>query len=1031
MPSPAGAFLGRGRAVLLGAWLAAGGAKLPGSHANRLVISATTGFELNQYFSTYGIAYITSAPSTVLPLVRSGRQPYYNGWVPALGPEIPSAAMSNPQAVSGLPPLEPQALLDLIAAMLAESTPPGTVAPVPRLDSRLDRELGLDSLSRAELLARLRARFGRELPDAALLAETPAQLLEWLEGRGGTAPQAEAPVWGGPTAEPMAGTPTAAKTLMEVLDWHADAHGERPHLLLLGEGEEPETLTHAQLRQGAGQVAGALAARGLGAGERVAIMLPTGRGYFLSFFGILLAGGVPVPIYPPARPSQLEDHLRRHAGILASAGTRMLITVPEARTLGRLLQAQVPGLSQVLDWQELATGSDQPTGASRASDDIAFLQYTSGSTGDPKGVILTHAQLLANVRAMGAAVEAGPQDVFVSWLPLYHDMGLIGAWFGSLYFGMPLVVMSPLHFLARPARWLWAIHRHRGTLSAAPNFAYELCLTKVQPEEIQGLDLSSWRWAFNGAEPVSPATLRRFGERFAPYGFDARALAPVYGLAEVAVGLAFPPPGRGARLDRIRRQPFMAGGQALPAPNEAPDALELVACGRPMPGYQARVVDANGAPLPERREGRLEIQGPSVTSGYFGNPDATARLFRDGWLDTGDRAYLADGDIYITGRAKEMMIRAGRNLYPYELEQAVGGLPGVRKGCVAVFASPDPASGAERLVVVAETREREAAAREQLRSRIQVLAVDLLGIPADVVELVPPHRVLKTSSGKVRRGAVRTLYEQGRLGRGSGALGWQLSRVLASALAARLGIWFGEGRELAYAAYAWTCFGVLTPLVWLGVVLLPVPAWRWAWVRGAIRLLRVLTGVGLTVEGLARLPGAGQAYVLVANHASYLDSIALIDAIPHTLHYVAKRELRDHWFSRWFLERLGTRFVERLDPRQGTVAAQEFSPLLKSGQALAFFPEGTFRAGAGLLPFRLGAFAAAAEAGVPVLPVAILGSRALLPGDCRRPRRGPLRLVIGTALTPDGTDWAAAVRLRDQARRQILDRVGEPDLGQG
>ena len=238
--------------------------------------------------------------------------------------------------------------------------------------------------------------------------------------------------------------------------------------------------------------------------------------------------------------------------------------------------------------------------------------------------------LLANLRAMGRHVAAGPDDVFFSWLPLYHDMGLIGACLGGLYHGFPLVVMSPLTFLARPARWLWAIHHHRGTLSAAPNFAFELCLRAIQDHEIEGLDLSSLRTLFNGAEPVSPATVERFIARFSRYGLRANALAPVYGLAECSVGLALQPPGRGPVFDAIQRDAFMTGGQAEPADPADPAALRFAACGQPIPGHQIRIVDEQGRELPDRQEGRLEFQGPSATAGYYRHPEATRALFPHG-----------------------------------------------------------------------------------------------------------------------------------------------------------------------------------------------------------------------------------------------------------------------------------------------------------------------------------------------------------------------------------------------------------------
>ena len=356
--------------------------------------------------------------------------------------------------------------------------------------------------------------------------------------------------------------PAAAKTLLEVLDWHVEQHPDRPHIQLYQDEGEGESLNYRQLKTGAAKVAAGLQQAGLQPAEPVAIMLPSGADYFYSFFGILMAGGIPVPVYPPARPSQLEDHMLRHARILANCLAITLITVPEARKVARLLKSHVPGLKHIVTVSELMTSSVIATPPTLNSNDIAFLQYTSGSTGNPKGVVLTHANLLANIRAMGQTVKASPEDVFVSWLPLYHDMGLIGAWLGSLYYAMLLVVMPPLSFLARPERWLWTIHRYRGTLSASPNFGYEYCLKRLKDEDLEGLDLSCWRAAFNGAEAISPDTLQQFESRFANYGFRADAMMPVYGLAESSVGLAFPPLNRGPVIDQIERATFMRSGQA-------------------------------------------------------------------------------------------------------------------------------------------------------------------------------------------------------------------------------------------------------------------------------------------------------------------------------------------------------------------------------------------------------------------------------------------------------------------------------------
>ena len=627
---------------------------------------------------------------------------------------------------------------------------------------------------------------------------------------------------------------------------------------------------------------------------------------------------------------------------------------------------------------------------------------------------------------MGEAVSAGSSDVFVSWMPLYHDMGLIGAWLGSLYYAMPLVVMSPLTFLTRPERWLWAIHRHRATLSGSPNFGFEMCLRRLDDRDIAGLDLSSWRVAFNGAEPVSPDTITRFGERFARYGFRKEAMTPVYGLAESAVGLAFPPLGRAPVIDRIDRESFMSDRRAEPAAASDPTALRFVACGQPLPGYQIRLVDNTGHEVAEREEGRLEFQGPSATSGYFRNADETRRLFHDGWLDSGDLAYMAGGEVYITGRVKDVIIRAGRNIYPHELEEAVGNVSGIRKGCVAVFGSIDPASATEKLVVLAETRETDEETRARLHNAINALAVDLTGVLPDDVVLAPPHSVLKTSSGKVRRAASRELYEHGEIGAPPRSVWLQYTRLLRAGMLPQLRRTLRVGAAILYAVYAWTLFWLLAPLAWSAVALLPRPAWSLAVIRAAARWLRWLSGTPLRVQGLDHLPHGP--CVIVANHASYLDGIILTAVLPGEFSFVAKREFTANFIADVFLHHIGAEFVERFELTRGVEDARQLAHTARQGRRLVFFPEGTFTRTPGLLPFHLGAFVAAAEAGVPVIPVAIRGTRSILRDGQWFPRRGAIGIAIGAPLRPEGSDWSAAIKLRDAARMEILRHGGEPDL---
>ena len=927
-------------------------------------------------------------------------------------------------------------LLTTVQQLVAEMHPDKAKAPLLTLDSRLDTDIGLDSLGRVELISRLEQHFNIVLPENVFTdTESVRDLLRALSiaqhHMEAFAP-AEITEF---ELEKVEKLPVTAKTLIDVLEWHVKHHPKRLHIRFLGNEKEEDTLTYEELWQGARKVAAGLQQRGIRSGETVAIMLPTGKNYFFSFYAILMAAAIPVPIYPPVRRSQLEDHLYRHSGILNNCVASMLISMPEVKLIAQLLKSQVGSLREVTTVDELASETMQFFAPAISDSDIAFLQYTSGSTGNPKGVVLTHANLLANIRVMGETVKADPSDVFVSWLPLYHDMGLIGAWLGSLYFAVVLVVMSPLSFLMRPQRWLWAIHQYRGTLTASPNFGYELCLKRITDADIEGLDLSSIRLAFNGAELVSPSTIERFTTRFQPVGFRAEAMLPVYGLAESAVGLAFPPLARKPRIDCVQREAFSETIDALPAESTDENTLCFVGSGHPLEGHEIRIVDPDGRELPERKEGYLQFRGPSTTSGYYRNPEATKKLIMDGWLDSGDLAYMAEGEVFITGRSKDLIIRAGRNIYPHEVEEAIGNISGVRKGCVAAFGTTDPHTGSEQLVVLAETRETESAKTNTLKKQIMTIASDLLGLPPDVVVLAPPHTVLKTSSGKIRRSACKDLYEKGELGQTSKAVWRQFTRVVVHSL---LPEWRRVRQKLGntlYAAYVWTLFGVLGVTTWLLVMLAPRLSWRWRIIHFFARFLALASGTRIELNGMENLPPATEPCVYVSNHASYLDSYVMLATMPRGFSFVAKKELRNKLSVRLILDRLQAEYVERFDKEKGLIDAQRIAQAAQRQQSLFFFPEGTFTRAPGLQKFYMGAFVTASKAYIPVVPIAIRGTRSMLRSGSWFPRRGRITINIGEMISPDqlpetvqGDTWHLALALRDKARQYILRHCGEPDL---
>ncbi|HEV2386942.1 MAG TPA: AMP-binding protein [Candidatus Acidoferrales bacterium] len=901
--------------------------------------------------------------------------------------------------------------------------------------THLERDLGLGSLERVELLLRLNAAFSIQLPEQALAeAETIAELVRVVQASLG------ATAAGAPTPERLAGRPAAAwvplpdsvETFVDVLRFRAGAMPDQPHVYLEDADGSERLLTYGRLLERATNVARWLEFHGLEPGDRVTLMLPTSEEFLASFFGVMLAGGIPVPIYPPFRADRIEEYAARQSAILRNAEARVLITFRAAERVARLLKPDVPSLERVVEAEILEQSEDKPVAGLRhrpKPDDICFLQYTSGSTGSPKGVIVTHAGLFANIRAMGEAVEAQPGDCAVSWLPLYHDMGLIGAWLLPFFFGFPLVLLSPISFLARPARWLRAIHRHRATLTAGPNFAYELCVRKIPEAERDGLDLSSLRGAMNGAEPVLPETLDRFAERYARYGLRPNAVIPVYGLAEATLAVSVPRPGRPARVDRIDRERFETRGRALPAPDD-PHALAFVSVGHPI-GCEVRIVDSQCQDVGERVEGQLWFRGPSATQGYFRNPEATAEIHRGGgWVDSGDRAYWAGGELFITGRTKDIIIKGGRNLYPHEIEEAVGLVEGVRRGCVVAFGVSDPQTGTERLMVVAETR--NASPRAGIEADIVEATSQTVGVPPDVVRVVPAHSIPKTSSGKLRRTETKRSYLEGSLGVRPPPLWRQVMRLSARRWKPRQGAAARQMRRLLeriYGVYALAMFAVWLAPTAAVVALTPSRRAARRITAAACRHFLWTVGCDVGIEGggiLDRIRrGSLWPCVLSVNHTSYLDVIALLAVLPADCLFSAKQEVL-HWpLLGTIARKMGEMSFDRRDPQARLRQAEQIEQALRQGLSVVVFPEGTFTPAPGIRPFLLGAFKAAAFAQRPVVPLALRGAREVWRDHTVLPQPGRVTLTFCSPLEPEGTGWKQIVELRDAARSAIAGPAGE------
>jgi 1-acyl-sn-glycerol-3-phosphate acyltransferase len=909
------------------------------------------------------------------------------------------------------------------------------------LDASLERELGLGSLERVELLGRLEARLGVVFPEEALsVADTPRQLVA-LARRARGEGDSDMSEREGPKrhvaedislpTEPPPPAPTEARTLVEALEHHVARAPGRVHILLLREDGSEEAITYAALRRDAGRVAAALRQRGLRPGGKVAIMLPTSRGYFAAFVGAQLAGGVPVPLYPPFRLDRIAEYIQREAKILDNAEAEVLITFARAARVAELVRDQVPALGQVVDVDEaLADASlDTSVAADLGPDDTALLQYTSGSTGDPKGVELTHANVLANIRAAAEGCGLRGDDVMVSWLPLYHDMGLVGGWLMNLYFGTPTVILSPVTFLARPERWLQAFSKHRGTIACAPNFAFDLCVKRVPAEAIAPLRLGQIRALLNGSEPILPATLDRFAAHLAPAGFRKEALFCAYGLAENMVAVTFPPPGRPPLIDRVDRAVFEATGEARPAAEDAPETevLQFVGCGSAVPRHEVRIADEAGATLPDRRQGRILFRGPSTFKGYYRNPEATAKVkLADGWVDSGDLGYMVGGELFISGRVKDLIIKGGRNYYPHELEAAAGAVAGVRQGCVAAFAVRDEASGTESIVVVAETKEERPEVRAALQQKIGEAIAASVGIPPDRVVLTAPGAVPKTSSGKIRRSDTRRLYLAGELGRSQGSFARQAAGLYLRGLPRRARAAAHRAGEVAYGGYALGAFGGALAASTVAGRLIPSGAPLRRFSRKAAQTTLAAIGLRPRVTGLENMPEGP--CILAPNHCSYLDPFVLLAALPDTARFVVKGECRDNRAFGPLIRRAGHVLIERLQAERALAGLEAVAALLREGAPVIVFPEGTFSREAGLRPFKLGAFRLACEAGVPVVPIALRGTRTALQDGTWLPRHVPIEVEVLPPIAPTGKTLTDIVRLRDLTADAIAAHIDEPRL---
>ncbi len=504
-----------------------------------------------------------------------------------------------------------------------------------------------------------------------------------------------------------------------------------------------------------------LAHRGVARGDRVPILLPTSHAFLEAMLGAMLIGAVPVPLAVPMTFGGVERYLANLGAIVDDCGARVLVTYGRIRDAVAKDDALRASLGDVVVESDLdGVGSVAVLSPTIGGSDLAFLQYTSGTTGRPKGAMISHRALVSNAFAIAHGLDLGPNDVGVSWLPLFHDMGLIGVLLTSICHPYPLHVMTPESFVMNPRRWLDLLGRVRGTVSAAPNFAYEMCVARAS--DATDVRLDAWRLALNGAEPVRASTARRFHASFAPTGLPHDATMPVYGMAEATLAVTFPALAEKLETLTVDRAAMERDGRAVRS--QASDAYDAVSVGRPVAGMRVAIVNDDDRVVPEETIGAVRVAGPSLMDGYFRDDVRSAEALRGGWLRTGDLGFMRGGRIFVTGRAKELIIKAGRNIHPHDVERVAEQIAGVRVAGVAAFGHANAETGTEDLVVVAETTVGDVDRRALIAKAVRAELLSVLGVKADHIRVCAVGVVPRTTSGKIRRGDCARRFAAGELG---------------------------------------------------------------------------------------------------------------------------------------------------------------------------------------------------------------------------------------------------------------------------
>jgi acyl-CoA synthetase (AMP-forming)/AMP-acid ligase II len=553
------------------------------------------------------------------------------------------------------------------------------------------------------------------------------------------------------------------RSIVEPILERAKAFPDQVALTLINSDESERPVTIREMHAGAVRYARAFEKSGVRQGDVVIIALGHGLDLICALWGALYTGAIPSVFYYPGPMSPLESYRRRLQSMLHHSSARLAVTLaavadsPETDWPGRRCELLSP--------EHIRAGSgggeSESPGAFTSGEEIAYLQFTSGTTGTQKGVMLSHRAILGCLEAMARAFQLTAHDVFVNWLPLYHDFGLFAGFFLPLISALPAVLLSPFKWLRKPQAFLWAIHHHRGTISFLPNSAHHHTAGSVSDRDIEGLDLGSLRILINGSEPVLYQSQELFLRRFAPRGFKETALNSGYGMAENTLGVTFTPPGKRSPVDWVEAKEMKAAKRAIPAAPQAEGAKPCVSSGIPLPGVEVAILDHHGHHLPEREVGEIAIRSGFLFSGYHSRPDLTRQVIKRGWYSTGDIGYLTDNELHVCGRKADLIIVGGHNIHPEDLEAIAHGVPGVLARRVVAFGITDPELGTEKIILVCEVQaphdeEGKLRIERELRRRVY----NELEVTLGEVRLVGKGWVKRTPNGKIARAASRQKYEE-------------------------------------------------------------------------------------------------------------------------------------------------------------------------------------------------------------------------------------------------------------------------------